>query len=296
MSINCISNNIFTCISQPWKTEGNFIEKIAAWALFFFGGFVLYLCQVSERSYEHYTDPTSLGLFNFSRSDVHGQVNGLYILTNETNLEETQNVIKTHPKPEGMTLHMGCASWHNLDIIFARKSTYGLLFDYNPKNAEFIGKTKELVRVCPTRLEFIQAMTRYLNCLDGAERNLYFHWDSGSLLQRIENELTREGSWLSSDDSYTYIKEEIIEQNRLVSITESVSHSQKFISLHEFCEQKNLILDTLYTSNIENFVTHSDFKKFVNALAGDDTILIHCPQINGQNSIRQETNIGKITS
>ncbi|MBS0654005.1 MAG: hypothetical protein JSR39_10840, partial [Verrucomicrobia bacterium] len=164
--------NCQTAISSPWNYEGDTLKKIVAWAGFFFVGWAYHpICaivncftQVCEWAAVHlkirnaaseilFTDPISQTLFSFNNTRVGGQVNGIYITTNESRLEAARQLFVQHPRAhrEMQTIHIGCATWHNLDIICARRSTYGLIVDFNPKNAEFMRKTIELVKACESR-------------------------------------------------------------------------------------------------------------------------------------------------
>jgi len=199
------------------------------------------------------SDKISDELLRFDNLGVQGQVNGIYITTNETNLAQTRELLTQHPRPAGETIHIGCATWHNLDILSARKSTYGLFVDFNPKNGEFIRKTVELIIVSDTRDAFKKAMIEYLNSLTGSERALFFHPDQQGLpTERIEKELTREGSWLQSEESYLTVKA-LATHGRLISITEDIRHFENFLKLRIFLDRHHIAIDTLYLSNVSNF-------------------------------------------
>lgn len=232
-------------------------------------------------------NPISQTLANFNNSNVQGQVYGIYITTNETNLAEVQQVFSEHPRPndEVQTIHIGCAAWYNLDIMSARKSTYGLIVDFNPKNADFIRTTLELVNSCESREAFTEAMISHLNSLEGTERELFFHSDQHGLpTERVALELSREGSWLQSDENYLYIKEQLASNGRLIAITEDITNVEKFASIRRFLDRNNIVIDTLYVSNMCNFMNTSQkknsFENSMRQLLNRDTIFINCPTLN----------------
>ena len=224
-------------------------------------------------------------LADFNNLAVAGQINGIYITTNEMNLENIRQLLGTQPRPGQETNHICCDALQNLYIIDKRSSTYRLIIDFNPKNAEFIRKTIELIDSSESREVFKGAMIQYLDSLAGSERDLFFHPDQRGLpTERIERELTREGSWLQTEESYLYLKRELVSKGRLVPITEDIRNFDNFSSIREFLDRKNIAVDTLYMSNICNFMAtagdRTAFEKSVKALLRDDTIFINCPKIN----------------
>lgn len=267
---------------------------------------VLCGCFLSSAPEEHhYANEVSKGLTRFNNSQAGGQINGIYITTNETNLEATQEFFRNHPRPasEIKTIHIGCATWHNLDMICARKSTYGLIVDFNPKNAAFIRKTCEFINSSPSREVFKAKMKNHLNSLTGNERDLFFHRDQNGLpTDRIDEELMRNGSWLQSEESYRYLKEEVISKDRLVSITEDMRNFENFSRIREFLDEHALVVDTLYLSNICNFMnTDHDkraFARSIGLLLNGESILINCPKIRNPDTgnvviLNQKAGLGR---
>jgi hypothetical protein len=258
--------------------------------------------NLSEVPKYNLKDSISQSLLNFNNSKVKGEVNGIYITTNETNLKKVAQKLTAQFRPKELqTIHIGCATWHNLDIMCLRQSSYGLIVDFNPKNSEFIKKTVDLIKVSESREIFKQKMIEYLNSLKGEEKNLFFHRDQKGLpTERIEKELTREGSWLQNEENYFFIKS-LVTDDRLVAITEDITNCQTFLSIREYLNENNVSVDTVYLSNISNFMqSDSDrklFAKSVKSLLADETILINCPKfvVPNQKSIilHQQSLLGK---
>jgi len=232
-------------------------------------------------------NPISTSLAKFDNLTVKGQVNGLYITTNETNLAATDEFLKAHP-PREQTLHLGCANWYNFDIMCKRKSNYGLIVDFNPKNAAFIKKTIEIVKASESREVFTSTIITYLNSLHGKERNLFFHGDQQGLpTDRIEKELCREGSWLENEESYAFIKN-LASNEQIIAITENITNHKKFSKIREFLDLNHILIDTVYLSNICNFMQTKDekeaFSKSVTNIVDNNTIFISCPKIKQSNN------------
>lgn len=221
-------------------------------------------------------------LAKFNNYSVKGQINGIYITTNEKNLDATSQLLENHPRCE-QTMHIGCATWHNFDIMCTRKSKYGLIIDFNPKNADFIRKTVDIIKASESRYVFKGSMISYLNSLKGKERELYFHPDQQGLpTSRIENELSRKGSWLASEENYLFIKE-LVSNDHLVAINETITNSQTFSKIRTCLDSNHVVVDTVYLSNICNFMsTNHDkqaFVKSIKQMLNKDTLFISCPRL-----------------
>lgn len=226
-------------------------------------------------------------LSRLSNSSIKGKVNGVYITTNEKNLDATSQLLKKHPLVQN-AIHIGCATWHNFDIMSARKSQFGLIVDFNPKNASFIKKTIDLIRVSASREDFKNSMIDYLNSLDGKERRIYFHRDQKGLpTDRIERELFREGSWLQTEEKYLFMKD-LVCNDRLVAITESFTNPKTFAAIRRELDASNVAIDTVYLSNICNFMRTSkekkEYERSIKHIVSQDTIFISCPKLNQVNS------------
>lgn len=290
-------------ISCPWNYQGSICGKVAAWAAFFFIGWTFHIPKVISRGYEilinrgkvHSIGNNTLsnnviskGLAAFDSADVNGIVNGIYMTTNETDLAVTRQLLREHPRPSRETIHIGCAAWHNLDIICERKSSYGLIFDFNPENANFIRKTIEIIAASDSREAFKQGIANYLNSLEGVQRKLFFHWDQlETPPERVVRELSREGSWLHSEETYRYIKS-LVSNNRLVAINEDITNVEKFSEVRKFLDRNGIAIDTLYLSNICNFMKTSAnknaFMESVKRLVNRDSIFINCPTRRQKNT------------
>jgi len=249
-------------------------------------------------------NPISKTLADFGNSRISGQINGVYITTNETNLSATRQFLKNHPRSnlEKQTIHIGCATWHNFDVMCERKSNYGLITDFNPENAKFIKKTIDIINASESRDLFKQNMIVYLNSLKGKSRNLFFHQDQKGLpTSRIEDELLREGSWLQTEENYLFIKK-LAANGSLIAITEDITNFEKFSSIRNFLDKNNIAIDTVYLSNICNFMDtdtkKNSFAKSIKLLLRDDTILINCPKLkqldtNQVTILHQKSILGK---
>lgn len=318
-----VTSKFINFICFPWKQkETTHSKKAAAWAAFLFVGWIYHPLKATQRGYKKLIHPSAVGekvnslgkktllkdpisktLAAFDNPRIRGQINGIYITTNETNLAATRELLRKHPRPsnEKPTIHIGCATWHNFDMMFERKSNYGLIVDFNPQNAKFIEKTIEIINLSESRDSFKENMLIFLNSLKGEQRNVFFHKDQEGLpTDRIEKELKREGSWLETEESYLFIKK-LASTERLVSITEDITNFETFSRIRKFLDRNNMAIDTLYLSNICNFMnTDSNkkaFEKSIKHMLRGETILVNCPKIKEANTaelviLHQKTSLG----
>jgi hypothetical protein len=295
-AIECLNVQI---IPSPFQGLRNFFQSIFITIETFLQR--LFCVRKSKQFYSN--DKLANTLAHFSNLRIQGKIHGIYITTNETNVEEVYRSLQTQSRlpPQVPTIHIGCAAWYNFDIIWARKSTYGLIIDFNPKNAEFIQKTIEFINFSESREVFKKTMINYLNSLKGKNRDVFFHSDQCGLpTDRIEKELFREGSWLGCEESYLYLKE-LISRGRLIPITEDIRNTEKISKIRAFLDKNNIVIDTLYLSNVCNFMgtskERSSFSKSVKSLLHDNTLFIQCPKMQSRNqntiTLKQKVILGR---
>jgi hypothetical protein len=142
----------------------------------------------------------------FSDTRINKHVIGVYILSNETGTEKSIQVVADQPQTNALKCHMGVGALHNFDIMAARQSDYGILFDFNPHNKEFIDQCLNCLKSAKTPLSFVESMISYM------KRHLqkYNHYSgNASQLTRMQAELTRPSSWLSTQEGFEHIKRSV---------------------------------------------------------------------------------------
>ena len=97
-------------------------------------------------------------------------------------------------------------------------------------------------------------------------------------VQRIKQELSREGSWLFSDESFGYIKK-MASKGSIATLTVDMLDTEIFKELRGLLE--NHCIDTVYLSNMRVFIKPDDRIKFLASLdqiVFDKTSIINCPE------------------
>jgi hypothetical protein len=94
----------------------------------------------------------------------------------------------------------------------------------------------------------------------------------------VENELTREGSWLASDGSFQWIKALAME-DKIAAITIDIRDTDRFQKIAKIYRDNSIAVDSLYLSNICHYMGEKDkaaFASTVHALMQAETIVINC--------------------
>jgi hypothetical protein len=173
-----------------------------------------------------------------------------YISCNEQEQAATLTKLASDPSsiPRKLKVHLGFSVWFNLDLIAVTKPSYGILCDYDDKIMDIYQGIIESLAKSTNRREFVRHFGLFLeqNC-----ENLFaLTKEELSNFFNIQNELTRPGSWLASQDSFQVIKD-LSTEGRLLFLNLDITDTQGiFPSIRDWLDKNNLELDTLYGSNI----------------------------------------------
>jgi len=146
---------------------------------------------------------------NFCTREAH-------LTSNEYGRSLTKIILESIPKQEN-ACHFGVSGWHNYDIAAVRESSFIIVGDINSNTILIHKKTMELLASSADRQEFVKKFSEWAeNNSDKLEVNMQFS-PSETILGEIEKELVREGSWLSTDSNFNYVKK-MSKENRIVSM------------------------------------------------------------------------------
>lgn len=192
-----------------------------------------------------------------------------YILPNEPEPGRVIEQLKNYDKPQGDALncHIGVSGLFNYDVVAARKSDFALLIDINKNTVALHWLTIMILQDTKihTRQQFIKAL---MHNLREYKRELFIF--SGSSISNLPQELTRKGSWLESDEKFSYIQQMAVE-NRIMPTLLSISDRDALQKLAAIIKENGFRLDTLYTSNVIEWLlrkTNDAFKTQMNFAAG----------------------------
>lgn len=236
-------------------------------------------------------DPISRRIRKIDDRSCKGSVIGVYIGTNETGLGDVRKILLGTPKVNG-GCHIGFSGMHNFDIMAMRKSEYGIICDFNPDNKRFLNLLVDLTKISPNRESFVKKLIAFIKENEKvASKELFqspslprssitFSLNVDSMLdpdQEVAGELYREGSWLSTDEGFATIKEMAL-KDKIIAITQDIRSTENFKAIAKTLRDNSLEIDTLYTSNIFEYMeTGADKESFlgtVKALRQQDTMVI----------------------
>ena len=212
-------------------------------------------------------------------SDNSDQRKGfVYITTNEVKLDKTKEFLKNCETSKERN-HFGFSAWHNFDIMVVRQSERGILCDFNPKWQKFLHLTLLELNNASNRHSFTEHMKIYVN-QNLSEFGSKVSPDSDDeILPKdiIDQELNRPGSWLSTDEGFSYIQK-LAKDGKISIVVADIRDEQKFQELGNILKQNAVSIDTLYVSNIAEWMSTSEdkenFVKSVNHLISPQTKLI----------------------
>jgi len=218
---------------------------------------------------------TAMSQFNDKK--IKKQISGVYTLSNESKIEITIREIEhsNQTKTDKLKCHAGVGALHNFDIMAARLSDYGILFDFNPYNQEFINQCLDCLKTSDSSKAFVEKIIPYMESnLD--KYNHYAGYDSP--ISRMQAELARRSSWLWQEDTsgkFHHIKKLAIE-GKIVAITQDFCQTPVFQLLIGALQQFDCCVDTLYLSNLYAFLPQDSFYKTLDILTESHPIVIHC--------------------
>jgi hypothetical protein len=210
---------------------------------------------------------------------------GVYLGTNEVNLNVARELIQSRPKSEN-SVHIGFSSWHNFDLIVEGQCSRAVLCDFNPNTKTFLKTTLDLIKKSSDREEFVKKMDIYFKRL----RYDVFRGEGYYILDNIKYrvflseeaevrfELTREGSWLSTDRGFDYIKM-LASNDKIAIITEDILNTNVFVKIKKILAGSGCDIFSFYVSNIGEYCKKNAaaFISTVRSLISDETVVIAAP-------------------
>lgn len=242
-------------------------------------------------------NPLCTRIRSFNNDSCNDSVIGVYITTNEVGLETTNSVLRSHPR-KPLSCHIGFSGWYNFDLMALRKSSYGIICDFNPQNRRFIEKTVQLLRESPSRQLFIAKLTKFLQGDRSIEFSPNVTRSPINPVDEINEELTRNGSWLCNDESFLYIRS-LAMLDTIAAITVDIRDSTPFRKMTRLFQDNGIAIDSLYLSNISFYMFSGEdrtaYLNTVHSLIEDDTLIIHCPELIDipSDSPAQQVDLGK---
>lgn len=196
----------------------------------------------------------------------------IYMTTNEYGIRKVRKILIEKPLYHvRLRCHIGVSSWYNFDIAVIRRPHRIILIDYNTAVRDFMIFTLKAIRHCENRHLFAEAIKRTNFTISQNSKYrllglLPFDCTSEENLRKsVDVEQVREGSWLSRDDSYSFIRG-LVSEYRVTIIRADLAAPR--ITICEpskiFCKLRNILgdydVDTLYISNATDYIMREWWK------------------------------------
>ncbi|HEY5260002.1 MAG TPA: hypothetical protein VIJ46_05070 [Rhabdochlamydiaceae bacterium] len=146
-------------------------------------------------------------------------------------------------------VHLGFSVWFNLDLMSVTKPAYGIICDINDCVIDIYSGIQKCLAMSDDALTFVNNFRSFL--IENSED--FFAGLPGDEIKKlfdIDAELVRPGSWLQSPEKFHVIKS-LHENGRIRYLNLNIADETGiFDQIGSWMQRNNLELDTLYASNI----------------------------------------------
>ncbi len=152
---------------------------------------------------------------------------------------------------KGGGIHLGAAGFLNLDIIAVRQSQLGIFFDANPNMGIVLELIQKAILPAKDRTEFMNLLCEGL---EGKTKELFgtrLNFEHNEELVRYE--LNNKFGWLASEKKFRYIKR-MFREGKIIFVNLDLLDENSFGKLAELIKVYGYEVDTIYASNIQNWI------------------------------------------
>lgn len=166
-----------------------------------------------------------------------------FILSNERFLDETVLALLEIPRPEN-GVHIGWSVEMNYKILLARRPKIAFLCDISSKVIEFYELFKKLVLEAKSGAEVLENLPKLLN--ENGQLLRYGFYQSHQMKEVIR----RYAIFLLAPDNFGYLQKMYLEERIKHLFLNVTDQGGKFSLFRSLLKKENLVVDTIYTSNI----------------------------------------------
>ena len=225
---------------------------------------------------------------------------GINVTSNEIGEIDTLQQLSKAKAPRG-ACHIGVSSWFNLDIMAVRKTGRGIIFDTNPDNSLLFDHTFVCLRESATKEIFIkkikQRLAEYrfdLLAADSTNAQRIFcspNMLKGDMLagaEEVDFHAKKVMGWLATEENYQHIRQLVL-RNKIVAFTGDIRVTAVFKKIRRLLSDNHITVDTLYFSNIHNYVkdTQDAYMQTFQCLSDPEALLIDAEHTKAVDSLTQ---------
>ena len=202
-----------------------------------------------------------------------------------------------------LSCHIGFSGWHNFDLMAASMPEYGIICDINFRNTRLIHVTLQILSTAKDRFDFVHKFTPLVAKSFYFMPNLKFE-NLVNESDELKGELTRKGSWLSSDSSFKYIQKAAL-LGKIAALTVDICSTSTFERMGRILQENSIKVTSLYVSNIAQYLPNAEsrhsYASSIRALVDGDTKMIsarlqtdlECHNAKESDGLIQEMRSGK---
>jgi len=185
-----------------------------------------------------------------------------YFISNESN----SDILLKIPKREVMqpdTIHIGFACGINFDLIARRKPSKALICDVDPKMFKSYSIIKKALSLAKTREKFIELVLSDEDIQEamGIVDTPKDQWKDGFFSSRFYELLESPTSWLSSDESFQFVKG-FFQEERCRFLDVNILNSEKMGQIADWAKESDLRIDSVYFSNINEWLSRAELRVY----------------------------------
>lgn len=192
----------------------------------------------------------------------------VYITSKASNHTEAMHELekKEYQQIRGNTM-VTVSGFTGLNIAATRKGVDRIVMvDISSKNEQFWERATKMIRESKTAEEFLQKLNKDVE----EQEKLGNFYDTIDFKSEIEKGI----SWLSTEEGFQKIKN-IFDNGNFVFKRIDMSNPECITSLSTALKKANCTVDTLYASNVENFVEDKEkYREGLKLLVGDSTLVV----------------------
>lgn len=210
---------------------------------------------------------------NFGCETAQYNPPSIFYQCNEHDKLDTIKTLRATPiPPHG--IHIGFSTMCNYDIISTRTPKAAILCDINIAVLDFHKKMIEAILTSSNRQEFVSLILQIMEKDDffPLEQNLDF---ISTMTQYFTDELHREGSWLSTDETFNRVKDLCKTGNVFLLPLDLTQDNKDFRRIDKWISKSGYELDTLYVSNIQYWVLGEKSSNLLDRYNENISTLIH---------------------
>jgi hypothetical protein len=203
-----------------------------------------------------------------------GKNSGVFFTNTAINQAEVRRQLHEKSQTGSHVAYLGLSGWESFDFAAIISPTYLFLADINPATLSFHRATIQIIKAVENRFQFVQRFLDEAHEIPfrknhwlpyvikqrekQGDRSLKREWDERQ--KEVHLELSRTGSWLSTDENFNRIKQLIRSKNVYVFLLD-ITNEKQIEMLNKTLGLHGITLNFFSISNALDWVRHQAPKR-----------------------------------